>query len=117
MTSLGLRDDGSSSSMRVMVELLSERISGELTMCFEGINCFEGLLGMEQKADCCELVCIFVVALVVACSFSEQRVLLERQVPILTILFLRVKVVVGAESSPTQATFCLGLLILITFRA
>ena len=53
------------------------------------------------------VVAFAVVALdVVSCSFSEQRVLVERHLPSLTMFFLSVKFeVIGAELSPTRATF------------
>ena len=95
--------------------LFKESTSGELTISLSRTS-FEGLADAEQTfiADCYVLyvkalvvvVAFAVVAIVVVFySFSEHRVLLDRHVPILTMFFLSVKFeVIGAESSPTQAT-------------
>ena len=60
------------------------------------------------------VVAFAVVALdVVSCSFSEQRVLVERHLlPNLIMFFLSVKFeVIGAELSPTRTTFGAGTFI------
>ena len=99
--------------------LFKESTSGEFTISLSRTS-FEGLPEAEQTADCCvlDVNALIVVALVVVTfavvngSFSEQRVLFDRHVPILTIFFLRVKLeVIGAELSPTKATLCAGTFI------
>ena len=58
---------------------------------------FEGLQDALPTADCIVLVNAFVMVVAfeaVTFSFSEQRVLLDRHVPILTMFFLRVKLAV-----------------------